>query len=388
MTGQGIEVRVAFRNMVRALGFVGVAGILAMFWAGPVAAQTQTQTKTRNVVLIVSDGLRWQEMFTGADATLMDSEHGGIWADPGELRKKFWRDDVAARREALFPFLWGTVAKQGEIFGNQNRGSVARVTNGMAFSYPGYNEMISGHPDPRIDSNEFGPNPNLNVFEWLDHLPDLRGQAAVYGTWSVFKNIFNVKRSGLAMQVGWDLPEKGALTPRQQLLNELYETTTKLDDEDVYDSFLQVPLLEYVKAKHPRVLFVGYGETDNWAHSGRYDLVLDSAHQFDHFVEQLWNTMQSMPEYRGQTTFILTTDHGRGSGLVEWKEHGVQEKGSESIWIGVLGPDTPALGERTNVPPVAQSQIAATVAALLGKDYRKDVPVAAEPLPVIESRRP
>jgi hypothetical protein len=174
MTGQGIEVRVAFRNMVRALGFVGVAGILAMLWAGPVAAQTQTQTKTRNVVLIVSDGLRWQEMFTGADATLMDSEHGGIWADPDELRKKFWRDDVAARREALFPFLWGTVAKQGEIFGNQNKGSVARVTNGMAFSYPGYNEMISGHADPRIDSNEFGPNPNVNVFEWLDHLPDLR----------------------------------------------------------------------------------------------------------------------------------------------------------------------------------------------------------------------
>jgi hypothetical protein len=98
--------------------------------------------------------------------------------------------------------------------------------------------------------------------------------------------------------------------------------------------------------------------------------------------------MQSMPEYRGQTTFILTTDHGRGSGLVEWKEHGVEEKGSENIWIGVLGPDTPALGERTNAPPVTQAQIAATVAALLGQDYRKEVPAAAEPLPVIESRRP
>jgi hypothetical protein len=384
------KLREKLREMVRGLVFSAVAGVLAMLWASPVSAQTQTQSqiKTRNVVLIVSDGLRWQEIFTGADATLMDSEHGGIWADPAELRKKFWRDDVAARREALFPFLWDTVAKHGEIFGNQNKGSVARVTNGMAFSYPGYNEMISGHPDPRIDSNEFGPNPNLNVFEWLDHLPDLRGQAAVYATWSVFKNIFNLKRSGLAMQAGWDLPEKGTLTPRQQLLNELYETTTKLDDEDVYDSFLQVPLLEYVRTKHPRVLFVGYGETDNWAHSGRYDLVLDSAHQFDHFVEQLWNTMQSMPEYRGQTTFILTTDHGRGTGLVEWKEHGVDEKGSENIWIGVLGPDTPELGERTSVPPVTQGQIAATVAALLGKDYRKEMPAAAEPLPVIESRHP
>ena len=345
------------------------------------------QTKTRNVVLIVSDGLRWQEIFTGADPTLMDSEHGGIWANQAELKKKFWRDDPDARREVLFPFLWGTVAKQGEIFGNQNRGSVARVTNGMAFSYPGYNEMTTGHPDPRIDSNEFGPNPNENVFEWLDHLPDLRGQAAIFATWNVFKNIFNVKRSGLTMQVGWDLPEKGnALTPRQQLLNELYQTTTKLDDEDVYDSFMQVPLLEYVHAKHPRVLFVGYGETDNWAHAGRYDLVLESAHQFDAFVKELWETMQSMPEYHDKTTFILTTDHGRGSGLVEWKEHGVEQKGSENIWIAVMGPDTPALSERTKVERVTQAQIAATVAALLGKDYRKEVPAAAEALPVIENK--
>jgi hypothetical protein len=341
--------------------------------------------KTRNVVLIVSDGLRWQEIFTGADPTLLNNEHGGIWADAKRLRGDYWRDDVSERRRALFPFLWNVVAKQGQIFGSQNKGSIAHVTNGLAFSYPGYNEMLSGHPDPRINSNEFGINPNLTVFEWLNKLPEFQGKVAVYGTWNVFADIFNEKRSGLIMQAGWDLPEKGNLTPRQDLLNRLYRTTTRLDDDDVYDSFLQVPLLEYVQASHPRVLFVGYGETDNWAHSGRYDLVLESAHQFDHFTEELWNTMQAMPEYRDQTTFIITTDHGRGSGLEEWKEHGVDQKGSENIWIAVMGPDTPASGERANIAPVAQAQIAATVAALLGKDYPKDVPAAAPPLPVISS---
>jgi Metalloenzyme superfamily len=183
------------------------------------------------------------------------------------------------------------------------------------------------------------------------------------------------------MQVGWDLPEKGSLTPRQELLNELYRTTTRLDDEDVWDSFLQVPLLDYVKTAHPRLLFVGYGETDNWAHAGRYDLVLESAHQFDQFVRQLWETIEAMPEYRGQTTFVITTDHGRGSGLEEWKEHGVEEKGSENIWIAVMGPDSDALGERVNATPVTQAQIAATLAALLGKDFRGAFPDAAAPLP-------
>ncbi len=344
------------------------------------AQPAPSHLKTRTVVLIVSDGLRWQEIFTGADPTLLNEKDGGIWDDVNRLRRDYWRDDVAERRRALFPFLWNVAAKQGQIFGNQAVGSVAHVTNGLAFSYPGYNEMLTGHPDPHIDSNEFGVNPNLTVFEWLNRFSELHGKVAVYGTWSIFADIFNEKRSGLVMQVGWDPPGKGALTPREDLLNRLYRTTTRLDDDDVYDSFLQIPLLEYVQKNDVRVLFVGYGETDNWAHSGRYDLVLDSAHQFDRFSEELWETMQSIPAYRDQTTFIITTDHGRGSGPVDWKEHGVDQKGSENIWIAVIGPDTRAMGERVNLAPVTQAQIAATLAAFLGKDYARDVPSAAQPL--------
>jgi hypothetical protein len=337
------------------------------------------QLKTRNVVLIVSDGLRWQEIFTGGDPDLI-GEHGGIWASKEKLRQKFWNDDPAERRKMLFPFLWGTIAKNGQIFGNQKKGSIARVTNGMAFSYPGYNEMLTGKPDPRINSNEFGPNPNTTVFEWMNQFPEFHGHVAAYATWDVFKNIFNESRSNLPLQVGWDLPEKGKLDAREELLNELYRTTTRLDGEDVWDSFLQIPLLDYVKSAHPRLLFVGYGETDNWAHQGRYDLVLESAHQFDAFVSQLWETMQSMPEYRDQTTFIITTDHGRGGGLEEWKEHGVDQKGSENIWIAVMGPDTEPRGELSN-NSAKQAQIAATVAAFLGKNLPNAMPDAAPVLP-------
>ena len=44
-----------------------------------------------------------------------------------------------------------------------------------------------------------------------------------------------------------------------------------------------------------------------------------------------------------------------------------------------MGPDTRPLGERTQ-GEVTQAQIAATVAALLGKDYRQAVPAAAAPI--------
>jgi hypothetical protein len=335
--------------------------------------------KTRTVVLIVSDGLRWQEVFTGAEEDLLNDKAGGSWMSDEDLRRRYWRGTPQARREALFPFLWGTVAKQGQIFGNRTLGSVAHVTNGKAFSYPGYNEMTTGFPNDAIDKNEFGPNPTPTVFEWLDKTDEFRGRVAVYGTWSVFDDIFNRSRSGLIMQTGWT-PPAGNGTPRDALLRRLYETTTQFDGEDVEDSLLQVPLLDFVRSGTPRVLFVGYGETDNWAHQGRYDLVLESAHRVDGFIRELWETMQAMPEYRGTTTFIITCDHGRGSGLTQWKEHGVEQKGSENIWIAVMGPDTSPLGERARGAPLAQAQIAATVAALLGKDYRAAVPRAAPPI--------
>jgi hypothetical protein len=339
--------------------------------------------KTENVVLIVSDGLRWQEVFTGADARLITDKSGGNWVSEADLRKRYWRPDAEARRELLFPFIWGTVARQGQIFGNRLKGSDAHVTNGKAFSYPGYNEMSTGYPNDAINSNEFGPNPNATVFEWLNKFPEFRGKVAIYGTWNVYDNIFNKSRSGLVMQTGWTLPPKEQETPRDALLRELYSTTTEFDEEDVGNSFLQVTLLDYVRTGQPRVLFVGYGETDNWAHQGRYDLVLDSAHRFDYFVKQLWDTMQAMPRYRGSTTFIITTDHGRGSGLIQWKEHGIEEKGSENIWIAVMGPDTPALGERTHTAAVTQAQIAATVAAFAGKDYHAATPKAALPISAV-----
>jgi hypothetical protein len=369
--------------MNRSMGHAIAALIfLGFFVVEPIRSQQSVSSpKTQNVVLIVSDGLRHQEVFTGAEKELLTTDHGGNWAKPEYLLRTYWRESPEERRKVLFPFLWTTIATQGQIFGNQSKASIAHVTNPFWFSYPGYNEMLTGLADPKIDSNEFGPNPNVTVLEWLNNQPTFHGKVSVFATWETFKDIFNQPRSHLPMQVGWDLPNVSSnLTPREQLLNDLYRTTTKLDNEDVYNSFLQVSLLDYLKQNHPRVLFVGYGETDNWAHSGRYDLVLESAHGFDQFVEQLWKTMQSMPEYQDKTTFLITTDHGRGSGPEEWKEHGNEQKGSDNIWLAVLGPDTPPLGERANIPPVTQSQIAATLAALLNQNYNAAVPQAGKPI--------
>lgn len=120
-----------------------------------------------NVILVVSDGLRWQDVFTGADSAILFGAPAMLGSDPGSVRRKYWRATASERRAALLPFLWSTVAREGQLAGNRNVGSDVDVTNGRKFSYPGYNEMLVGAPGPRIDRNGFGPNPNVTVFEWL-----------------------------------------------------------------------------------------------------------------------------------------------------------------------------------------------------------------------------
>ena len=120
-------------------------------------------------------------------------------------------------------------------------------------------------------------------------------------------------------------------------------------------------------------MYLSLGETDEWAHAGTYAEYLRSARRADQYLKQLWETLQSIPEYRGTTTLIFSPDHGRGTGP-EWRSHGQKINESKYIWMAFLGPDTPALGERKNISAVTQNQLAATIAQLLGEDYRAAVP--------------
>src|SRR5688572_13535716 len=110
-----------------------------------------------NVVLVVADGLRWQEVFTGADSALLHGDAKAVGGDGAAARRRYWRPTARERRQALMPFVWSTIAREGQLYGNRAIGSEARVTNPMKFSYPGYNEMLVGYPDARIDRNDYGP---------------------------------------------------------------------------------------------------------------------------------------------------------------------------------------------------------------------------------------
>ena len=342
-----------------------------------VPAEARAQAPAHAVVLIAIDGLRWQEFFTGADTALISRKMGGV-ADTAGLRKEFWRADPRARRRIIFPFLWDSIAAHGSIWGSPDAGSDARTTNGKKFSYPGYNEMLTGRADSRIDKNDYGPNPNLTVFEWLAAMPAFKGRVSAFATWGAFRDIFNVQRAGHPVFAGWEPPPTRTVGTNDPTLDRLYRTTTRLWGDNAFDALMQAALLDHVKVKKPRLLFVGYGETDEWAHDRRYDLTLRSAQSTDAYITELWQTMQAIPEYRGRTTFIILTDHGRGEGT-KWTDHGEDVDGADQIWIAAMGAGIPATGE-VRGSRVTQAQIAATVASLLGEDFAKFEPRAARAL--------
>ncbi len=348
---------------------IGASGTLA----------DEPKRATENVILLMTDGLRWQEVFTGAEELLMSKENGGV-TDVEGLRKASWRDTPEARREVLMPYFWNVVAKQGQVYGNQHKGSVAQVTNGMNFSYPGYNETLCGFGDPRIDSNDKRPNHNVTVFEWLHRKPAFQGRVAAFGVWDVFPYIFNRQRCGFYINAGFEPLEEGAVSRQVQLLNRLRTETPRRWAAEPFDAVPYLTALEYFKERKPRVFFLSLNETDSWGHEGRYDEYLTAAHRADAYLGEIWETAQSMPQYKDKTTLIFLPDHGRGDAPVEWKNHGKKVPRSEFIWIGVLGPDTPALGERSNVPLVTQSQVAATLAAALGEDYNAAQSEAGKPI--------
>jgi len=332
-----------------------------------------------HVLVVTLDGLRWQELFGGAQRELISKQAGGVADTPG-LLGKFWRETAEARREALMPFLWSVVASRGRILGDSAGGSVVRVSNGKRFSYPGYNELLSGAPDDRINSNDKIPNPNVTVLEWLNRRPAFRGKVAAFGSWDVLPFIVNAARSGIHTN-GDGPPVSNPATPVERALNDLAADLPPYWGTVRFDAVTMQGALHYLRTRRPRVLYVMLGDTDEWAHERRYDLYLDAARKGDRFLRTLWETVQSIPGYRDRTALIVATDHGRGSGE-DWTDHGREVPAAERIWVAVMTPKG-VNGQRSTVNGTyTQGQFAATIAGLLGleKEFRAANPKAAPAL--------
>jgi hypothetical protein len=140
-------------------------------------------------------------------------------------------------------------------------------------------------------------------------------------------------------------------------------------DNTRFDAITVLYAMRYLERERPRLLYLALDETDDWAHDGRYDRLLDAYARTDRYLEQLWTWLQSQPDYRGRTHIIIATDHGRGRTPADWRDHGAKITGADEVWLAFVSPAMSQRGEWRQHAPLTNSQVAATVAAWLGVDW-------------------
>lgn len=329
------------------------------------------QQKTENLIIVTLDGFRWQEVFGGVDSALMTDKN--YVRDTGGIRSKYWAADMNERRTKLLPFIWNEIAQNGQLYGNRCKGNLVNNANKYWFSYPGYNEIFTGYPDDSVNTNDKVWNKNSNVLEYISRQPGYIGKVAAFTTWDVFPYILNSKRSGI--YVNADVDTLRFNDPGLQLLNDMQFLAPQPIGVRP-DLITYFAAREYLKTHKPKVLYIAFDETDDYAHAGNYEQYIGSAHAEDAMIADLWKTVQQLPEYAGNTTLLITCDHGRGDAVKEeWKHHGQKIADAGQIWIAVMGPDTKPAGEVKKGETLYQRQIATTLAALLGFKFRPDHPV-------------
>ncbi len=321
---------------------------------------------TTNIFIITIDGYRWQELFNGADSNIVANEK--YTADAETLKSMYGGVSAIEKRKNLMPFMWNIIAKKGQLYGNRNYDNNVNVSNPYALSYPGYSEMFTGNVDLSVMNNHKSINSNKNIFEYLNNKDCYHGKVALFTSWDVFPFILNEKRSGIAINSGYEnVPEEN--TYAQQTLNTIQSNILENKEHTRQDMLTFIAAKEYLQQHKPKVFYLGLGETDEYAHKGNYDMYLQKANESDKIIADLWHWAQSTEGYKNNTTFIITTDHGRGKTKGSWTSHGIFTKGSSQTWLALLGKNISPLGEIKTEGQLFQKQLAQTIAKLLGEEF-------------------
>jgi bisphosphoglycerate-independent phosphoglycerate mutase (AlkP superfamily) len=161
------------------------------------------------------------------------------------------------------------------------------------------------------------------------------------------------------------------------LLNDMQkQSPLPLGDEVRPDHLTYFIAKEYLKQYKPKVMYIAFDETDDYAHGGRYDQYLNMANMEDRWIGDLWNMLQQMPEYKNKTTLLILCDHGRGDKVKkEWTSHGEKIEGSDQIWLAMLGAGIAPKGEIKTGEQLYQAQMAQTIAHLLGYTFIANQPI-------------
>lgn len=309
--------------------------------------------ETRQIVLITIDGVRWQEVFHGADPTLL--------AEAGLA------ESSALSASELLPNLYRHFFEGGVVIGAPSERSRIHASGPSYLSLPGYLEILRGRTISDCQDNEC---PSLRAPTLLDELRErpetIRSDIAVFTSWQECSRAASNDPSQIVLSTGrlrGSIRDLAWVHPRCDELFARGRAMTPEPGTGAYrpDRGTGPVALCYLATARPTMLWIGLGDTDEHAHAGDYLSYLRALQRADAFVGRVIEQLSAMGEYGRTTTVIVTTDHGRGP---NFSDHGGHASASR-VFLLLTGGRVPRRGilEADRIHRLAD--IAPTIRSLL-----------------------
>jgi len=308
---------------------------------------------TRQVIFIAIDGVRWQDVYQGADPKLVDDQ-----AVP---------DELLLPPERLLPNLYRRVVARGVALGAPGHGAPMLASGPNFISLPGYMEMLSGAPSG-CTRNDCDRIKTPTIVDEFRSRSSPRDHVAVFSSWEAIDRAAAMDTEGIVMSTGRhggasrDMLREDPVTSE---LIDLGEAAPAFPGEYDYrpDAFTAPIALRYLVTHRPRFMFIGLGDTDEWGHRNDYQSYLQALRYCDAFIGDLLRTLDTMGEYGATTTVVITTDHGRSA---RFTSHGGEHAESGQVWMMAVGGSVPARGFLASDRPHRLADITPTLRVLLG----------------------
>lgn len=286
--------------------------------------------RIENVILVTIDGVRWQEIFTGAEPKRADE--AGL--PHGELR--------TAR--GLTPHLHRLFFEGGTVLGDPRLGEPFLASGPNYVSLPAYVEIMTGAVSGCL-GNDCRPQVPWTIAAEVAGRGADPG-AAVFSSWSTIAR---------------------AVPDAEHLHRELGRAPG--DEAPAYpgngdyrpDRETAAAAIDHLLHRRPRMMWVALGDTDEWAHRHDYRGYIEALRFADAFVGEVCAHLSEMGAYGAATTVLVTTDHGRDA---TFADHGGPD--SAAVWLMARGGAVRPRGALPLARPRYLRDIAPTIASLYG----------------------
>ena len=285
-------------------------GLTCSVWG---MAQT-CESRGPNVILFTWDGVRSHEFFHGTGLfhhfQLPRSERGTIL-------KKFWSKH----------------AQEGVVLGKYGG---YKIGSKIAISLPSYQALMVGHATPCMNNSceDIKEETVLESVRSGLNLP--KKDVAVFASWNKILSASASNPSQITHGIYPDIFDDGSDDPTMREIQKKGMEDLPKWEGSRKDQYTFELGMHYLKKHCPRLLYISLVDSDEYGHEKDYPNYVQSLKTYDHYLDQVIETLKQMGDYGQQTTLIVSTDHSRGQGPF-WVGHAVTKNSEKRVFLYARG---------------------------------------------------